>query len=156
MRRLHDDGGRCWRGQRRVSPPPPCPPFLCVCCVVPRRHSSIRLSSLPLTAGCSYRRHPYNTRNNAPTYSQSGVEIYLDTTGGDRCWTIEVQGRAVYRMLPNALDADYASCPNFDGLWIVAELRPGAALCSCALCSLIPPFALPPPRFYPLLRRRGA
>ncbi len=86
-----------------------------------------------MTPCCSYRRHPYNTRNNAPTYAQNGVEIYLDTAGSNRCWVIQVQGRQVYRMQPNALDADYASCPNVDGVWVVAEAMPGVGLSRCAL-----------------------
>ncbi len=75
----------------------------------------------------SYRRHPYNTRNGAPTYTCNNALMYLDTAGSNPSWAIEVEGRQVYRMPPNPLDPDYNSCPNFDGYWVVVEAKPGAA-----------------------------
>jgi len=99
---------RCWhqRGQRRAPPPPP--PQLIPC--------------------CSYRRNPHKTRSSAPIYAQNGAEIYLDFVNSSRCWVIEVEGRQVYRMLPNALDPDYASCPNVDGVWVVGDAKAGVCV----------------------------
>jgi hypothetical protein len=68
----------------------------------------------------------------APTFTQNGVvEIHLDIPGSNPCWVIEYQCRVVYRMLPNVLDPNYASCPNFDGVWLVGDTGPGAPLCCC-------------------------
>ncbi len=57
--------------------------------------------------------------------------VYLDCTGSNPFWAIQIYDRGVvYHMPPNPLDASYNSGPSFDGAWDVnpAKAKPGAQL----------------------------
>lgn len=81
--------------------------------------SSAFCSPNTLTVLRSYKRRRDTAQ---PSYSKSppaanGVEVCLDSSGSDVCWVIRLDGRELYRMLPNPADPDYGSFPNFDGVW---------------------------------------
>jgi hypothetical protein len=52
--------------------------------------------------------------------------MYLDDADGHPCWVIEFEDRLLYRLVANPLDPDHDHRPSFDGLWVVADAKPGA------------------------------